>query len=97
MGFIDYIPLIGQAVRGLEHEHHELKYHPEHKTKKGFHLSNIGKQWKQGFSAFAEGAVGGEEMATEDVKDRRRIEASRQPTSNVSNTGSNMTQQNHWS
>ena len=69
MGFIDYIPIIGAAYQGIQHEKHQLKYHPDKDRKSGFHLSNL-SSIGQGFSAFAEGFTGGEKMQHDDRVDK---------------------------
>ena len=68
MGFLDWIPIVQDVKRGLDHEKHQLLYHPEHERKSGFNLSNL-SSIGQGFSSFADGFTGGSEMGAQDRVD----------------------------
>ena len=61
MGFIDYLPIIGVAYQGIQHEKHQLKYHPDKDRKSGFHLSNLSSIGR---------FTGGEKMQHDDRVDR---------------------------
>ena len=66
MGFLEIIPIISDAVRGIQHAKHQLNYHPESGRKEGIHLSNLTGSIGQGFSAFGEGFLGGAEKKHDD-------------------------------
>ena len=74
MGCLDWIPFVQDAKYGLDHEKHQLKYHPDKERKTGFHMSNI-KSLGQGFSSFADGFMGVSEMGHDD-----RVDAANQDT-----------------
>ena len=66
MGFLDIIPIISDAARGIQHASHQLNYHPESGRKEGIHLSNLTGSIGQGLSAFGEGFLGGAEKKHDD-------------------------------
>ena len=96
-----YFNIFKDVGRGFEHQTHQQKYHDEDFRKKGWKKQHTLASLGRSFASFGEGLMGGEGLVAQDVAEERELTKAgvrpyQAPTSNQSNTGSHMTQQNHW-